>query len=402
MYPNFYFIFQDWFGIELPGLILINSFGFFVAISFVVANLVMTSEFKRKFKLGVLGYGEQIKVIKGAAMSKSDYLASGITGLIIGYKFLPLLFDFSLTGDNPQAYILSTEGSVWYGIIGAALFVGINYWQDKKQRLPAPIEEILTVDPSYHMGSITFAAFVGGLLGAKLFHILENLSEFYRDPWGNIISFSGLTFYGGLIVGGIAVIIVTKRKGINPLHMLDVGGPAMMLAYGTGRIGCHVSGDGDWGIVNTLAKPNWMSFLPDWTWAYNYPNNVNKVCNPFLEGDAGYLANYGCDFEQTPYLVASVFPTPMYEAILGVILFLILWFLRKRIKYAGVLFGIYLMFSGTERFFIEKIRVNTIMDFMGLTQAEIISSSLFILGCILVGYGLVKKIPVSNLGTTVD
>ena len=128
----------------------------------------------------------------------------------------------------------------------------------------------------------------------------------------------------------------------------------------------------------------------------------NKVCNPFLEGDAGYLANYGCDFEQTPYLVASVFPTPMYEAILGVILFLILWFLRKRIKYAGVLFGIYLMFSGTERFFIEKIRVNTIMDFMGLTQAEIISSSLFILGCILVGYGLVKKIPVSNLGTTVD
>ena len=402
MYPNFYFIFQDWFGIELPGLKLINSFGFFVAISFVVANLVMTSEFKRKFKLGVLGSGEQIKVIKGAAMSQSDYLASGITGLIIGYKFLPLLFDFSLTGDNPQAYILSTEGSVWYGMIGAALFVGINYWQDKKQRLPAPIEEIVTVDPSYHMGSITFAAFVGGLLGAKLFHILENLSEFYRDPWGNIISFSGLTFYGGLIVGGIAVIIVAKRKGINPLHMLDVGGPAMMLAYGTGRIGCHVSGDGDWGIVNTLAKPNWMSFLPDWTWAYNYPNNVNKVCNPFLEGDAGYLANYGCDFEQTPYLVASVFPTPMYEAILGVILFLILWFLRKRIKYAGVLFGIYLMFSGTERFFIEKIRVNTIMDFMGLTQAEIISSSLFILGCILVGYGLVKKIPVSNLGTTVD
>lgn len=402
MYPNFYFIFKDWFGLELPGLKLVNSFGFFVAISFVAANLVMTSELKRKFKLGILGAGEQIKVIRGAAMSQSDYIASGITGLIIGYKFLPLLFDFSLTGDNPQAYILSTEGSLLYGIIGAALFVGINYWQDKKQRLPEPIEEIKTIDPSYHMGSITFAAFVGGLLGAKLFHILENLSEFYRDPWGSIISFSGLTFYGGLIVGGIAVMIVAKRKGINPLHMLDVGGPAMMLAYGTGRIGCHVAGDGDWGIVNTLPKPSWMSFLPDWTWAYNYPNNVNKVCNPFLEGDAGYLANYNCNFEQTPYLVASVFPTPMYEAIMGILLFLILWFLRKRIKYAGVLFGIYLMFSGTERFFIEKIRVNTIMDFMGLTQAEIISASLFILGLVLVIYGWVKKLPVTNIGTTVD
>ena len=404
MYPNFYFIFQDWFGIELPGLKLINSFGFFVAISFVAANLVMTAELKRKFKLGVLGAGEQIKVIRGAAMSQSDYIASGITGLIIGYKFLPLLFDFSLTGDNPQAYILSTEGSLMYGIIGAALFLGVNYWQDKKQRLPEPIEETKTIDPSYHMGTITFAAFVGGLLGAKLFHILENLSEFYRDPWGNIISFSGLTFYGGLIVGGIAVVIVAKRKGINPLHMLDVGGPAMMLAYGTGRIGCHVAGDGDWGIVNTLPKPSWMSFLPDWTWAYNYPNNVNKVCNPFLEGDPGFLANYGCNFEETPYLVASVFPTPMYEAILGILLFLILWFLRKRIKYAGVLFGIYLMFSGTERFLIEKIRVNTIMDFMGMhvTQAEIISTSLFILGCVLVVFGMVKKIPVSNIGTTVE
>jgi prolipoprotein diacylglyceryltransferase len=404
MYPNFYFIFQDWFGIELPGLKLINSFGFFVAISFVAANLVMTAELKRKFKLGILGAGEQIKVIRGAAMSQSDYIASGITGLIIGYKFLPLLFDFSLTGDNPQAYILSTEGSLMYGIIGAALFLGVNYWQDKKQRLPEPIEEMKTIDPSYHMGSITFAAFVGGLFGAKLFHILENLSEFYRDPWGNIISFSGLTFYGGLIVGGIAVVIVSKRKGINPLHMLDVGGPAMMLAYGTGRIGCHVAGDGDWGIVNTLPKPSWMSFLPDWTWAYNYPNNVNKVCNPFLEGDPGFLANYGCNFEETPYLVASVFPTPMYEAILGILLFLVLWFLRKRIKYAGVLFGIYLMFSGTERFLIEKIRVNTIMDFMGMhvTQAEIISTSLFILGCVLVVFGMVKKTPVSNIGTTVE
>jgi prolipoprotein diacylglyceryltransferase len=404
MYPNFYFIFQDWFGIELPGLKLINSFGFFVAISFVAGNLVMTAELKRKFKLGILGAGEQIKVIRGAAMSQSDYIASGITGLIIGYKFLPLLFDFSLTGDNPQAYILSTEGSLMYGIIGAALFLGVNYWQDKKQRLPEPIEEMKTIDPSYHMGSITFAAFVGGLFGAKLFHILENLSEFYRDPWGNIISFSGLTFYGGLIVGGIAVVIVAKRKGINPLHMLDVGGPAMMLAYGTGRIGCHVAGDGDWGIVNTLPKPSWMSFLPDWTWAYNYPNNVNKVCNPFLEGDPGFLANYGCNFEETPYLVASVFPTPMYEAILGILLFLVLWFLRKRIKYAGVLFGIYLMFSGTERFLIEKIRVNTIMDFMGMhvTQAEIISTSLFILGCVLVVFGMVKKTPVSNIGTTVE
>ncbi len=403
MYPNFYFIFKDWFGLELPGLRLINSFGFFVALSFVAANIVMTKELRRKFKLGILGAGEQVKVIKGVAMAKSDYIASAVTGLVIGYKFLPLIFNFSLAGNNPQGYILSLDGSWLYGIIGAGIFLGFNFLQDKKQRLPEPVEETITVDPSYHMGSITFAAFVGGLFGAKLFHILENLSDFTRDPWGNIISFSGLTFYGGLIVGGAAVLIVAKRKGIKPLHMLDVGGPAMMLAYGTGRIGCHVAGDGDWGIVNTHPKPSWMSFLPDWTWAYNYPNNVNQVCNPYIEGDVNYMANIGCNFDQTPYLIASVYPTPLYEAILGIGLFLVLWFLRKKIKYAGMLFGIYLMLSGTERFFIEKIRVNTIMDlFGGVTQAEIISASLFIVGFLLVVYSIVKKLPVSNIGTTVD
>ncbi len=404
MYPNFYYIFKDWFGWELPGFKLVNSFGFFVAVSFILANIVMSAEFRRKFKLGLFGAGQKIKVIRGEAYKQSDYIASGITGFVIGYKFLPLVFDFSKVDANPQAYILSLDGSFLYGIIGAAIFLGFNYWSDRRQRLPQPVEEIKTIDPSYHMGSITFAAFLGGILGAKLFHILENMSAFYEDPWGSIISFSGLTFYGGLIVGGIAVLIVASRKGIKPLHMLDVGGPAMMLTYGTGRIGCHVSGDGDWGIVNTLLKPSWMNFLPDWTWAYNYPNNVNGVCNPFVEGDAGYLANIGCKFSETPYLVASVYPTPFYEAILGVLLFFVLWGIRKRIKYAGMLFGIYLMLSGTERFFIEKIRVNTLMDFMGMqvTQAEIISASLFILGAFLVVYSMVKKIPTSGIGTTVE
>ncbi|MES2617553.1 MAG: prolipoprotein diacylglyceryl transferase family protein [Bacteroidota bacterium] len=386
MYPNFYFIFKEWFGLELPGLKLINSFGFFVAVSFIVANIVMTKELRRKFKLGILGAGETIRTMKGIAFSQADYITSGITGFIIGYKFIPLIFDFSAVEDNPQEYILSLQGNMLYGLLGAAILLGFNYWQDRKQRLAEPIEEFKVVDPSYHMGSLTFAAFVGGILGAKLFHILENLSDFQRDPWGSIMSFSGLTFYGGLIVGGIAVLYVARKKGIKMLHMLDVGGPAMMLAYGTGRIGCHVSGDGDWGIVNTAPKPGWMSFLPDWTWAYNYPNNVNKVCNPYTEGDINYIMNLGCDFNSTPYLIAPVFPTPLYEAIACILIFVLLWFLRKRIHYAGVLFGIYLMLNGMERFFIEKIRVNTIImevSGMHITQAELISMGMFLGGLIL-------------------
>ena len=170
--------------------------------------------------------------------------------------------------------------------------------------------------------------------------------------------------------------------------MLDVGGPAMMLAYASGRMGCHISGDGDWGIVNTAPKPGWLSWAPDWFWAYDYPNNVNGDCNPYTEGSAEYLANLNCNFEETPYLVATVFPTPLYEIITCGIFFLVLWSLRKRISIPGVLFGIYMILAGLERFMVEKIRVNTIMDFLGMkvTQAEIISTGMMIGGVALIIY----------------
>jgi phosphatidylglycerol:prolipoprotein diacylglycerol transferase len=398
MYPNFYYIFRDWFGVELNGLKLVNSFGFFVAVSFLLASITMGLELRRKFKDGILGQGTLLRYWEGKPYTQSDYITSAITGFILGFKFLPLLFDFSQANDNPQEYLLSAKGSWVMGILATAAFLGFNYWQDKKQRLDTPVEKTKIVDPSYYMGELTLAAFVGGLIGAKLFHILENLSEFSADPIGSIISFSGLTFYGGLIVGGAAVLTIAKKRGIKSLHMLDVGGPAMMLAYGVGRIGCHVSGDGDWGIVNTAPKPGWMSFLPDWIWSYDYPHNVNSIGEP-IPGCTG--------LQHCNHLVPPVFPTPFYETMMALVLFFILWSLRKRIKYAGLIFGIYLVMNGLERFFIEKIRVNTIMDFLGMkvTQAEIISSSLVILGIVLIVFSLVKKIPTTkpvHIGTTVE
>ena len=141
--------------------------------------------------------------------------------------------------------------------------------------------------------------------------------------------------------------------------MLDVGGPAMMLAYGIGRMGCHFSGDGDWGTVNLSAKPSFLSWLPDWAWAYEYPNNVLGVV-----------------------LENPVWPTPLYEVIMAFILFAILWSIRKKVKVPGVLFSIYLIFSGIERYIIEKIRVNPDYHFLGMsfTQAEMISVFFVLIG----------------------
>lgn len=386
MYPNFYYIFKDWFGVEWQFLHIINSFGFFVAVSFLLASLFMQLELKRKFKDGVLGKAVPVKSIIGKAIPKSEYITAGISGFILGFKILPILIDYNVTGGDPQKYLLSTSGNFLLGLLATVIFLAYLYYTDRKQRLPEPLEKINYETPAAYMGELTMYAFIGGIIGAKVFHILENMSDFYKDPMGSIASFSGLTFYGGLIVGGAAVIYKANKRGIPFLHMLDVGGPAMMLAYGVGRIGCQVSGDGDWGVVNTSPKPDWMSFLPDWMWSYDYPHNVNSIGVPI----PGCIGEQHCN-----HLVPSVFPTPFYETIMAVSLFLVLWSLRKKLKYAGTLFGIYLIMNGVERFLIEKIRVNTKMEFAGIiyTQAELISACLAILGVVLIVYSNKRKMP---------
>src|SRR5690606_24701880 len=134
---------------------------------------------------------------------------------------------------------------------------------------------------------------------------------------------------GGLIFGAVTVLYLAAKNGIHWKQMLDIGAPAMMLAYGVGRIGCQVSGDGDWGIVNTAPKPSWLSWAPDWLWAYRYPHNVNNVG----ERIPGCIGEYCMQLEQ------PVFPTPIYEAVVCILLFFLLWRLRTRIKVPGVLFG---------------------------------------------------------------
>ena len=139
-------------------------------------------------------------------------------------------------------------------------------------------------------------------------------------------------------------------------------------------MGCHLSGDGDWGIVNLNPKPELLNFLPDWMWSYNYPNNVINAGIP-IEGCTGNFCMQ---------LAEPVYPTPFYEIILSLLIFSLLWKLRKKISTPGLLFSIYLFFNGLERFFIEKIRVNTEYQILGgITQAEIISSMLMLTSIVL-------------------
>jgi prolipoprotein diacylglyceryltransferase len=381
-------VFYDWFGVEWSWAKMLNSFGFFVALAFIAASYTLTLELKRKESLGLIKGGIR-KVIVGGAPNMMDIFFSGLMGFILGWKVIYLLVNSGrlFNGVNsPQHIIFSKSGYPLLGLLVGGGYAYYRYYTEKKKQLPQPQEKMEAFSAGEYTGTITFLAAIGGLAGAKLFHLFENpaeLREFFTHP--SLESFiSGLTVYGGLIMGAIVVLTFAKMKKIPMLVLSDAATPGMILAYGIGRMGCHTSGDGDWGIENISPKPGWLSWLPDWAWSYDYPNNVNRV-GEFMTSDQ--YAGYGT------HLVPGVFPTPLYEIVAAVAIFIFLWSIRKRAKAAGVITALYLIFNGLERFFIEKIRVNNKFDFLGVqvTQAEIIAVLFMIGGAVLLYFSLRKK-----------
>ncbi len=373
MYPNLYYAVKDLFGIEITGLKLINSFGFFVAIAFIAASAVLSAELKRKEKEGLLIHEEE-KMIVGAPASLQELLLNFLLGFIFGYKIIGAFVVPSALND-PQSFILSTNGSAPVGILVGIFFLILKWYEKNKVKLPKPEEKTFKIWPHDRVGDIVLYAAIFGFLGAKIFHNLENWGEFVKDPIGNLIAFSGLTFYGGLICATIAIIYFARKHKIGVVHLADAMAPTMMFAYAMGRVGCQVSGDGDWGIVNNNPKP--FAWMPDGLWSSVYAHNVIGEGVPIKD----------CVGQYCNQLAMPVYPTALYEVIACLLLFGVLWFLRTRIKVAGRLAALYLMFNGIERFSIEQIRVNT--KYVDLpfqpTQAEIIALVLFLGGVFLWG-----------------
>lgn len=225
----------------------------------------------------------------------------------------------------------------------AALSAGWVVWLELKR---------YRYDPEL-ASSMIFAAAVGGLVGARLLFIVEDWEAFLRSPWELIFSGAGFTWYGGLIGGAMGVTWVTRRKGIPWLRAADISAPALAVAYGIGRIGCHVAGDGDWGTVSSVP------------WAVAYTNAIIGWVNP-LTG--------------VPYPAGvKVHPTPIYEFIESIIIFGALWFLRKKDYPQGTITSLYLILAGLARFTVEFWRVNPIIG-VGMTEAQWFSVGLILLG----------------------
>ncbi|MCB0397213.1 MAG: prolipoprotein diacylglyceryl transferase [Flavobacteriales bacterium] len=378
MYPSVTDILRDLFGLNLA--LPIQTFGFFVAIAFLCGSYVLGKELKRMEGLGWMNSLTE-RMLIGKPASTQELVIAAVVGFLIGFKLIYGALHYGELVDDPQGVIMSAKGSWLGGLLGAALSAWSKKREKDKEKLAKPEWRNVEIHPYDLVGNLTLIAAAGGLIGAKIFHILEDTTDFMRDPIGALTSFSGLTFYGGLIVGAASVLWYARKKGIPLLRLMDATAPALMLAYGVGRIGCQMAGDGDWGIVNTHPMPDWMSFLPEWMWAFDYPHNVNGVGIPIP----------GCEGKHCAVLPETVYPTPFYESVMGIGLFGFLWSIRKKLLMPGMMFCIYLVVNGLERFFIEKIRVNATYDILGhaITQAEIISAALVLVG--ITGIWLIRK-----------
>jgi phosphatidylglycerol:prolipoprotein diacylglycerol transferase len=198
------------------------------------------------------------------------------------------------------------------------------------------------VDWAYEL---LFASLIGGLVGARLYFVVQNWDEVEGDLVGNLFSGAGLVWYGGLIGGVIAVLLWAWWRDFLRLALLDMTAPALALGYAIGRIGCQVSGDGDYGKASGLP------------WAMGYPDGAVPTA-PGVE----------------------VQPTPIYETLSMGLFALVLWRLRDAFV-PGALFGLYLVGAGLERFLVEFARRNEAV-LAGLTAAQLESLGLLVGGAV--------------------
>ncbi|MGB6545724.1 MAG: prolipoprotein diacylglyceryl transferase [Candidatus Acidiferrales bacterium] len=188
-----------------------------------------------------------------------------------------------------------------------------------------------------------------GMVGARIYHLMESPREFFADPWPLLFSTMGFAWFGSVIAGFVALVLLARHYKIGMLTMLDAASPAAALGYGIGRIGCLISGDGDYG------KP---TNLP---WGMSFPNGIVPTTQ-------------------------RVHPTPIYEFLIALAIFWILWRVGGRAiraaRAAGIVFAAYLILTGVARFLIEFIRINP-RSFFGMTNAQAASLVSILAGALL-------------------
>ncbi len=264
----------------------------------------------------------------------------------------------------PKLFQLGPVPVYSYGLMLGICFI-VASWLMQKEFKRRKLEEGAAIN-------ITFIALVGGVIGSKLLYVIEEWSSIMAMPTSRIFStdglFSpaGLTFYGGLILATVLIFIYARVKKISFLRIADAAAPSLAIGYGIARVGCHLSGDGDYG----LPVSEFMSWVP---WGTDYSKGTLP---PSIAFKGSELAQkFGGVVPDT----TLCHPTPIYELVFAVIIFSILWSKRKVFKADGKLFGLYLILTGVFRLLVEFIRLNPRIAF-GLSEAQLFSVLFVIIG----------------------
>jgi len=203
---------------------------------------------------------------------------------------------------------------------------------------------------------------LAGIVGARLYHVLESPSEFFANPWPQIFSRFGFAWFGGFLGGFAALLILSRREEIPTLTFLDACSPAACVGYAIGRIGCFLSGDGDYGKPTT-----WQ-----WPWGMSFPHGVVPTTDTCVQ--LGWPAD------------CRVYPTPLYELFIWLAIAAFLWHMGTKSlrgpKARGEIFANYLILTGVARFLIEFIRINP-RSFFGLSNAQAASLLSILIGAVL-------------------
>jgi phosphatidylglycerol---prolipoprotein diacylglyceryl transferase len=239
--------------------------------------------------------------------------------------------------------------------------------------------------------NVTFIALIGGVIGSKLLYVIEEWDSIMSMQSSKLFStdglFSpaGLTWYGGFILATLIIYLYTRSKKIPFLRVCDATSPSLAIGYGIARIGCHLSGDGDYG----LPVSEFMSWVP---WGTDYSNGTLPPSIAFRGSDIAQ--KFGGVVPDT----TLCHPTPIYELIFGVAIFTLLWMKRDKFKADGKLFGLYLILSGAARLLVEFIRLNP--KLIGIfSEAQVISIVLIFIGFIFyykAPFGIVTPEPVKK------
>src|SRR6266446_2624864 len=228
-------------------------------------------------------------------------------------------------------------------MVATALLVSAYVLQADFNRRRAQLERIPGYKGQRDEGFLIMGvAGIAGLLGARLYHVLESPSEFFADPWNLLFSRYGFAWFGGFLGGFVALVILARRSRIPLLEFLDICSPAACVGYAIGRIGCLLSGDGDYGIPTSLP------------WGMSFPNGVvptTGIWDP--NSHSGVCLKYGLPEN------CAVHPTPLYEFFIWLAIAAFLWHMGTKTlrgpKARGEIFCNYLIMTGIARFLIEFI-----------------------------------------------